>query len=327
MNVTQYVLSDSFSLTKVLRRVPYLSVSWAHNSQIQQGDHHYQLPGYQGTPEHIPRAITSTGRFQPYDSSGAIPIASPIRVPTNKQLQDVDETGPIIHNPGIGFNVDVARKWQNPASPSSISKEASEMANVSLPEAMDRHFDKPFIEATDGTSFTRSEYDPRSGWDAWEDCGQFQKEFAYVHLIFEAFAEFLTPRVSRTSITISELPVADALSLQRLEISSCPIPADEMTTPGLVMSPSTPRTALPHTPVTPINQAHNEVLFVHKLDREHGNDREYDPTSLFVGGLEVCGPEAWTVGKLHSLFARFDGLLDVKMVRPRESLETFPPFC
>jgi hypothetical protein len=315
--------SDLFFLTKVLRRIPYLSVSWAHNSQTQQGDHHYQLPGYQGTSEHIPRTMTSARRFQPYDSSSATPLASPDRVTADKRLQDqdFDKNGPTMHNPGIGFNIDVTRNWKNPVISSSVSKEASDIADASVPEAMDKQFDPLFVGKTDSTSFTQSDYDPKLGWDTWEDSGQFEKELAYVNFNFEA-SDFLTQQASRPSVVASQSP-PEALSLQRLEISSRPVPADEIATPGLVMSPSTPRTALPHTPVTPINQAHNGVLFVHKLDREYGNDREYDPTSLFVGGLEICGPEAWTVGKLHSLFARFDGLLDVKMVRPRESLEIF----
>ena len=45
-------------------------------------------------------------------------------------------------------------------------------------------------------------------------------------------------------------------------------------------------------------------------------DRELDPTTLFVGGLEMFGPGAWDEEKVKNFFARFGGLESVKVVRP-----------
>jgi hypothetical protein len=46
------------------------------------------------------------------------------------------------------------------------------------------------------------------------------------------------------------------------------------------------------------------------------SDRELDPTTLFVGGLEMFGPGAWNEEKVKNFFARFGGLESVKVVRP-----------
>lgn len=45
-------------------------------------------------------------------------------------------------------------------------------------------------------------------------------------------------------------------------------------------------------------------------------EREIDPTTLFVGGLEMFGPSAWDEKKVEIFFSRFGGLESVKVVRP-----------
>ncbi|XP_006454050.1 hypothetical protein AGABI2DRAFT_113810 [Agaricus bisporus var. bisporus H97] len=306
---------DCVTALMVLRRVPYLSVSWAHNSHTRHGDHRYRFPGYQRTLQYIPRTITSAGCLQTYDSSGAIHLPGSDSVVTDKQLQvvqDIDRDGHIIHKPELGFNTDVIQTWENPIAPSGALKETSDVvgASASLPEAIDHQFNPLLVagidwaKRTDSISCTQSDYDPKLDWNTWEDCRQLEKD------------------LSPPSIIASRSP-PERFSLQKLEISSRPVPADEVAVPGLAMSPPTPRTTLPRTPVTPSNPAHNGAPFARKLVREHGNDRENDPTTLFVGGLELYGPEAWSLGKLHSVFARFDGLVDVKMVRPPNGSTAF----
>jgi hypothetical protein len=53
------------------------------------------------------------------------------------------------------------------------------------------------------------------------------------------------------------------------------------------------------------------------------SDRELDPTTLFVGGLEMFGPGAWDEEKVKNFFARFGGLESVKVVRPCKFSATF----
>ena len=46
----------------------------------------------------------------------------------------------------------------------------------------------------------------------------------------------------------------------------------------------------------------------------------YDPTTVFVGGLEMCGPKAWDERKLRVLFSKYGAIKFVKVVRPSQSL-------
>lgn len=48
----------------------------------------------------------------------------------------------------------------------------------------------------------------------------------------------------------------------------------------------------------------------------HRGERELDPTTLFVGGLEMHGPGAWDEDKVARFFRRFGGLDSVKVVQP-----------
>lgn len=41
-----------------------------------------------------------------------------------------------------------------------------------------------------------------------------------------------------------------------------------------------------------------------------------DLTTVFVGGLEMYGPNAWNEGRVRNLFSRYGGIESVKVVRP-----------
>ena len=43
-----------------------------------------------------------------------------------------------------------------------------------------------------------------------------------------------------------------------------------------------------------------------------------DPSTLFVGGLEMFGPNAWDEGKVRKCFEKYGVLENVKFVRPCE---------
>lgn len=88
-------------------------------------------------------------------------------------------------------------------------------------------------------------------------------------------------------------------------------------TPDLRKSPATPRTPVSISPNTPTSNQDrgNDAQECNDLRRD---TKEVDPTTLFVGGLEMFGPGAWDEQKVASFFARFGGLQHVKVVRPRE---------
>ena len=93
-------------------------------------------------------------------------------------------------------------------------------------------------------------------------------------------------------------------------------------TPGLGRSPLTPQTPGSLFPATPIsNQGDAQNV---SLNRDQcpadltRSERDLDPTTLFVGGLETLGPSAWDEEKVAKFFGRFGGLESVKVVRPRK---------
>ncbi|KAF7307112.1 RNA binding protein [Mycena indigotica] len=100
---------------------------------------------------------------------------------------------------------------------------------------------------------------------------------------------------------------------------------DEPETPGLGMSPVTPKTndsqQFPTTPATSVSE-----------DDTTGKDASYfpggepkgiDPTSLFVGGLEMYGPDAWDEHRVTALFEKYGGLQSVRVVKPTNAKAAF----
>lgn len=44
--------------------------------------------------------------------------------------------------------------------------------------------------------------------------------------------------------------------------------------------------------------------------------RDLDPTTIFVGGLEMDGPYAWDENKVMGVFGKYGEVVDVKVVKP-----------
>ena len=94
-------------------------------------------------------------------------------------------------------------------------------------------------------------------------------------------------------------------------------------TPALDTSSITPVSPGSQFPVTPTSCNDNlhqstqqKSLGEPETPMMNRSDRELDPTTLFVGGLEMFGPGAWDEEKVKNFFARFGGLESVKVVRP-----------
>ncbi|KAF7311102.1 RNA binding protein [Mycena chlorophos] len=98
---------------------------------------------------------------------------------------------------------------------------------------------------------------------------------------------------------------------------------DTPETPGLGMSPVTPKTTESQQfPTTPTSVAE-------EIPKEPGyfgasaEAKEIDPTSLFVGGLEMHGPDAWDERRVTALFGKYGGLQSVKVVKPLNAKAAF----
>lgn len=99
---------------------------------------------------------------------------------------------------------------------------------------------------------------------------------------------------------------------------------DMPSTPDLGNSPITPKTPSSQFPPTPTTGG-GEGQMTHFKGYDSKDSRnfsrtgkELDPTTLFVGGLEMYGPGAWDEAKVAKFFARFGGLEHVNVVRPGE---------
>jgi hypothetical protein len=99
-------------------------------------------------------------------------------------------------------------------------------------------------------------------------------------------------------------------------------------TPEFGRSPNTPKTSsfqFPKTPTTsgyagdtqpaPYNGFEARERSSYSEDANVGAGG-LDPTTIFVGGLEMFGPNAWDERKVHAHFAKFGGVENVKVVRP-----------
>jgi len=101
-------------------------------------------------------------------------------------------------------------------------------------------------------------------------------------------------------------------------------------TPALDTSSITPITPGFQFPITPTSCDDNldqsvrpKILEEKKNPMVNRSDRELDPMTLFVGGLEMFGPGAWDEEKVKNFFTRFGGLESVKVVRPCKFSGTF----
>jgi hypothetical protein len=137
-----------------------------------------------------------------------------------------------------------------------------------------------------------------------------------------------TPPTSISSkLTIQSHDGSDASKCQQVEEGLDP---EMPPTPEFGGSPNTSRNTSGQFPKTPPRNyagdlqevSHNvggieikEPLY-HSGHASNLGDKDLDPTTIFVGGLEMYGPNAWDEKKVHSHFARFGGVENVKVVRP-----------
>ncbi|KAJ3929674.1 MAG: hypothetical protein NXY57DRAFT_391627 [Lentinula lateritia] len=102
-------------------------------------------------------------------------------------------------------------------------------------------------------------------------------------------------------------------------------------TPALARSPVTPKTPGSLFPPTPTSfNDERPTLYLKETDDEFSyrtegvsDEQVLDPTTLFVGGLEMRGAGAWDEGKVYRLFKRFGGLETVKVIRPSSGKAAF----
>lgn len=85
------------------------------------------------------------------------------------------------------------------------------------------------------------------------------------------------------------------------------------------MTPKTPGSLIPRTPTgSYLGDSGSLPEFVTRNGLQWDAKREgpLDPTTIFVGGLEMYGPNAWDEERVRNLFSRYGGVQNVKVIRP-----------
>lgn len=304
-----------------LRRIPHLSVSWAHQPQQSSMLEQRPSPGSQHTANPIPRTQGRVDRFQPYTSPPpfvSLAPASGIRggVPHDPSFQNKsifeDVNNPAIKH-GSAFSISDDKNWDSPITPPpgpghqtpTGGPRDTTFGNLITTKVDWAETDFPSLSAGQG-------FGQKLDWSAWDEAEQHENDF-------------------RSPSIIASQSANDILCSRRTQIPSPLTQGDELSTPGSDLSPVTPRTNLSQIPVTPTSQTYDvrlpecdtKGLDHNGGDSSHRSVREFDPTTLFVGGLEMYGPGAWTEEKVRAFFARFGGLEHVRVVRPVNSNTAF----
>jgi hypothetical protein len=138
----------------------------------------------------------------------------------------------------------------------------------------------------------------------------------------------MTPRAT-VSPRSSTGPISDTALPSSKEEQEIDFPP----TPELGMSPYTPKTPGFIFPDTPTGDNAGFQALASKNIEGKDNTLNYgemkeggkalDPTTVFVGGLEMFGPAAWNEEKVYDFFAKFGAVDHVKFVRPGQFL-SFP---
>lgn len=267
---------DCVTALMTLRRVPHLTVTWAHQPQSASDRTPY------GTPRQ-PQMMNT--------ASYPLHVMSPSR--------DLQTTPRTTH--GIGC-----------ASPMREHSSFYSPATAAAGDAHDHSFQsnlgqRPKVELTD------IDFPPLSEG----------KEHVRAHRAWDEIVA-ADPKLPISPFSpsreverdVSQGPDRDEEYDEHEQILDMPSPP----MPSLGMSPITPKTPGSQFPITPTSSTMG--IEGMPLCFENG-ERELDPTTLFVGGLEMHGPAAWDEGRVTNVFAKYGGLQSVKVVRPANSRAAF----
>ncbi|KAJ7170094.1 hypothetical protein C8R46DRAFT_223301 [Mycena filopes] len=305
---------DSVSALMTLRRVPHLTVTWAHQPapfgfEHQHGRFPFNNPN-NGTsyPFHVQNfAPPSQHRHQALGLS-----------PNTSNLSQNSAAGGLgLHGNSSGevsFSVSSTNTddWKRITVPSPVQSYDSS-ASFRSPGFFDAS-PKQWTEV-DFPPLGDSKSDRRAERGVWVDKKGGESEFKD------------RPR-SSLSVIIADLDSAthdsNAESYRNEEQE-----LDMPDTPGLGMSPITPKTSgsqFPATPTSTNGDLQGSSFQEYEPKEKNGyfdEAKELDPTTLFVGGLEMYGSGAWDEVKVSAFFGRFGGLESVKVVKPLNARSAF----
>ncbi|KAJ7446435.1 hypothetical protein B0H11DRAFT_2336849 [Mycena galericulata] len=311
---------DCVSALMTLRRVPHLSVTWAHQ------------PSPFGFEQHHGRFSTNqnNGTQYPFHVQN---FPSPSE-PRNESLNTSSGTTPAhsVHSAagGLPLHGDVTTDVSF-SLPSTNADDWKKIAVPAQPYDSSASFRSPgFRDASPNASKEWTDVDFPPLGDSKGDRRAERGVWADKKLSMADDREDGDRPSSSLSVVIAEansaLPHRDpnAASYQDEEQE-----LDIPDTPALGMSPITPKTSGSQFPATPTStngdlQSSSFQSYESKEKNGYFEDtKDLDPTTLFVGGLEMYGPGAWDEDRVSAFFGRFGGLESVKVVRPINGRSAF----
>ncbi|KIL00985.1 hypothetical protein PAXRUDRAFT_7769 [Paxillus rubicundulus Ve08.2h10] len=312
---------DCVSALVTLRRVPHLTVTWAHQSTSTFRDHrrYYNTrPIFTGQPPHAWRTrgsssgLCASSRFPPPNLS--YPAFRDAESPSIVQHPSGAENAEPASPPSSSSN-----SWEQ----KTTAKPSSRAMSTSRQRALSLTHDRPQTsvpltsrESTGNVSSTGWGSVNRVPWTDRVDSAEFRRSPSVFDSTFVSPPCFASPKTT------------SADDGQEIEIDLAP-------TPEYGASPSTPKTpgsVMLRTPTTSSHMGDFQSMSFKDYDsqgslmhlpREKREDTIVDPTTIFVGGLDMFGPTAWDEAKVRALFSRYGGVEAVKVVRPTNKRSAF----
>ncbi|KAG2156676.1 uncharacterized protein EDB93DRAFT_926724 [Suillus bovinus] len=297
---------DCVGALMTLRRVPHLTVTWAHHpahprqpmpyhgaQPVQINQHHWQGQAVNSTPV-TPSHFAFPNRFSSIDS--LVPCH-----PGTQPISSSASLGNISRNSNRASTALCDMTWSSQNSALDVTGTAPKRPRaLSLshkPSGVDKKHFPPV-----------SERETKKYWSDRMEAAD-ENQSIVTHL----------PSMSGISDVISQGESYD------IELGIPPTP-EFGTSP---MTPKTPGSLIPHTPTTGNYlsdfQSGSLPEFVTKNGLQWDAKREgpLDPTTIFVGGLEMYGPNAWDEERVRNLFSRYGGVENVKVIRPVNKRSAF----
>ncbi|KAG1774068.1 hypothetical protein EV702DRAFT_558139 [Suillus placidus] len=312
---------DCVCALMTLRRVPHLTVTWAHHPAhprqpmpyhgahpVQTSQHHWQAQVTSSThmaPSHFPfpNRFSSADSLVPYHT-GIQPISS------SASLGNISRNS----NRASTALCDMTWSSQNGAldTKGTAPKRPRALSLSHKPSGVDKKQFPPISE-------TVHDRETREYWSDRMEAAD-ENPSTMTHLPSMSGISDVESSTAHFNTT----PVHQEESYD-VELGIPPTP-EFGTSP---MTPKTPGSLIPRTPTTGSYlsdfQSGSLPEFVTKNGLQWNAKREgpLDPTTIFVGGLEMYGPNAWDEERVRNFFSRYGGVETVKVIRPVNKRSAF----
>ncbi|KAK0208832.1 hypothetical protein DFS33DRAFT_1380321 [Desarmillaria ectypa] len=311
---------DCVSALMTLRRVPHLTVTWAHQPTFHERQSPYQNRSSSSNAAFYPMYLHDQGHVRGSPLAASLSSGSRRDSTTTEEYscatRSVGEWNglPQAARNGESTFASINSTLVDTSMPNSGSSSQGEWNEMDFP---------PLVDVKERKTDFSGVWGEKKAEDEREDKGD-TREIDGLASTMGVVSLSDTPHVT---YDMSEEPFAAEKEENPAGYQDIEQELDMPPTPGLGMSPITPRTPgvmFPATPTSTIGDLHGIVSF-NGYDSKDKNgypeertreERLLDPTTLFVGGLEMYGPGAWDEEKVSNFFRKFGGLESVKVVRP-----------